>query len=107
MEEITQLYKEFRTIDGIGVCKVYFINGIETREDGPSHIRLNPKNRLIVRESWRLNGEFHRSNGLPANIKSKMNGDVVLREFYEHGKRTRPAIRGVAANLEYDGRECK
>ncbi len=23
MEEITQLYKEFRTIDGIGVCKVY------------------------------------------------------------------------------------
>ena len=28
MEEITQLYKEFRTIDGVGVCKVYFINGI-------------------------------------------------------------------------------
>ena len=28
MEEITQLYKEFRTLDGVGVCKVYFINGI-------------------------------------------------------------------------------
>ena len=28
MEEITQLYKEVRTIDGVGVCKVYFINGI-------------------------------------------------------------------------------
>ena len=25
---MTELYKEFRTIDGIGVCKVYFINGI-------------------------------------------------------------------------------
>jgi len=28
MEKMTELYKEFRTIDGIGVCKVYFINGI-------------------------------------------------------------------------------
>ena len=28
MEEITQLHKEFRTLDGVGVCKVYFINGI-------------------------------------------------------------------------------
>ena len=41
MEEITQLYKEFRTIDGIGVCKVYFINGIPfsfDEEDVPNNL---------------------------------------------------------------------
>ena len=42
MEEITQLYKEFRTIDGIGVCKVYFINGIPfsfDEDDTPDNIK--------------------------------------------------------------------
>ena len=42
MEEITQLYKEFRTIDGIGVCKVYFINGIAfsfDEDDTPDNLQ--------------------------------------------------------------------
>jgi len=41
MEELTTLYKEFRTIDGIGVCKVYFINGIPfsfDEEDVPNSL---------------------------------------------------------------------
>ena len=42
MEEITQLYKEYRTLDGVGVCKVYFINGIAfsfDEDDCPSDIK--------------------------------------------------------------------
>ena len=42
MEEITQLYKEFRTIDGEGVCKVYFINGIPfsfDEDDTPDNLK--------------------------------------------------------------------
>ena len=42
MEEITQLYKEFRTIDGVGVCKVYFINGIAfsfDEDDTPDYLQ--------------------------------------------------------------------
>ena len=42
MEEITHLYKEFRTIDGIGVCKVYFINGIAfsfDEDDTPDNLQ--------------------------------------------------------------------
>lgn len=42
MEELTQLYKEFRTIDGIGVCKVYFINGVAfsfDEDDTPDNLK--------------------------------------------------------------------
>jgi len=28
MEQVVKLFEEFRAIDGVGVCKVYFLNGV-------------------------------------------------------------------------------
>lgn len=63
----------FIDIDGGRITReIWRIDGVETREDGPSYISDDI-------EEWRLNGEYHRIGG-PAKI---FNGNIF---YYQYGK---------------------
>lgn len=78
---------------------VYCIDGELHRTDGPAKIRKHPDTKVVLTEEWHQNGQLHREGGQPAIIeRSPRTGEIKLRKYFEHGKRTRAAIRGVEAN---------
>ncbi|MEW8626260.1 MAG: hypothetical protein AB2551_10950 [Candidatus Thiodiazotropha sp.] len=73
------------------------------RINGPAAYEVNPENGIVIQEYWYVDGQQHRSGGLPSIIhRDDVTGVVVYRAFYENGKETRPEIEGIDRNKEFE-----
>lgn len=71
--------------------EVYYYEGLQHNENGPSRIGRDGKTGHIFIEEWRRYGSLHRGGGLPAIIhKGGRNDQIVEREeYWEDGRRHR------------------
>jgi len=87
--------------DGNALEEVWKIDGVEHRADGKrSSFGIYKETGTYIFQNWRVQGELHREQDLPAEIDYYPNGTVSARKWYRRGRLHRDGNK--PARLEYD-----